>query len=216
MPRSSSNSSEPDFWRKQDFWYLMRTRPAQHVTYHECTPESAHHWAGSIYVLYNSRTTNKIYFGSTLQGYTKRRAYHLDDAYGNKLGMAPVQQWMRLVCPTRQEAEAQIKLTVVHSVYFSPTATEEEKNNVLKDIEKDFINKYYHTGRLLNVNLLNHENRAHMVAMILKGGDLNRYDIIYKIAEIIDVLKEEGKADALRMLESLHLNLLGGLSEEDV
>lgn len=66
---------------------------------------------------------------------------------------------MRARCPTRPEAEAHIRCVYLHHVHFKKDVAEDEKEKVLHEIERQFINDFYHPQRSLNTNLLSDENK---------------------------------------------------------
>lgn len=218
MPRPKSATAakerETDHWRVHNWNFIIGSNPAEYTTYHECDKETCDSkFYGIVYAIYHGQGHNKIYFGSTLQGHKKRLAYHLDDAYV-KMSRSLFHTWLRCICPTREEAEAVIRISVVHKVYFQPYTTMKVKNRVLVELESKYINDYFSSGRLLNEKLISKENRL-LIPHLIRENKLLKYSIQLKIKDVIDTFKEEGMTDGLRALEELRVNLLGGVTEEE-
>ena len=216
MPSKKSAATkerEQDHWRQHNWYYLINSNPPEYTTYHDCDKETAEKYFGIVYAIYHGEAHNKIYFGSTLQGQKKRLVYHFDDAY-IQMRRSLFYDWMRFRCRTREEAEELIKIAIVHKVYFKPYTTKKEKDRVLVEYEKKYINDYFPTGRLLNEKLISKENRQ-LIPQLIAENKLMKYTLQVKIGDIIETFKEEGMVDGIRALEELRLNLLGGVTEEE-
>lgn len=216
---STNKQYKTDYWREHNYFTIIRpqnngkgwsSRPQDNTYHGGCTPEEAwEQYPAHIYVLYDSRKgtyNNMYYIGSTTAGHTKRKQYHLDECYC-KLATSKLYIWMRARCPTRPEAEAHIKCVYLHHVHFKKDVAEDEKEKVLHEIERQFINDFYHPQRSLNTNLLSDENKKkkrNAIKEESKGVKLR--SLLYQA--IGDVLAEDDAATIKCMLKDIQSLLL--------
>lgn len=218
MPRKNANNKReetPDPWRIHNYFFYIKTKPAEHCTYHECTPATCNTYAWSIYVIYHGKKGNQIYFGSTSDSVSIRLQNHFKDVYGTRTRPTLFHHWMRTQCPTIEEARADIKIAVVQWIFFPRSYTDEQKKTAIVQYEKKYINDWFSTGRTLNDNLISAENRATLRNQIREGRKL-RFSILHRVSEIINVIHEEGASEGVKALQDLCRNLLGCESEDDI
>lgn len=152
-----------DPWREAD--HLQRLQdlddPETNL-YHGTTKDDPNRspYPGRIYAVYDIRTgNNRVYIGSTFQGWEKRLLYHYETATGNKCGDSLFYRWLlhRVHGLSFEEVKENIKLTVIRHVWFNKF--QRGRNQLITEYEKKMIGQV-DIKRLLNVNLIGKKSRT--------------------------------------------------------
>lgn len=90
-------------------------------TFHEITRhDPLYKYPGRIYAVYDIRKgSNKVYIGSTFQGWEARLRHHYQTAVGNRFGDSRFYRWLRQRLEgtsSFEEAKEFIKLSVIKKV----------------------------------------------------------------------------------------------------
>lgn len=198
-----------DVWRLWDFQKRITKafqKPSpnkdDNIYIGRATPTTIRNSA-AIYALFSYGRSNKIYIGSTAHIGT-RRINHFADAF-EKMSMSPVYCWIR------EQGRDNIKLQVFKWVHFDGEICETQ----LRRVEKQIINEYYKTegSRMLNVNLLNRENRM-IQNRLLGKAKLNNQQLLAALRllqTIRDAADEQERNEAIDDLEKS----LQGLTVEE-
>jgi predicted GIY-YIG superfamily endonuclease len=152
-----------DPWREADHLTKLHDMDNPETNlYHGTTKDDPNRspYPGRIYAVYDIRPgNNRVYIGSTFQGWERRLLHHYQTATGNKCGDSLFYRWLlhRVKGISFEEAKEFIKLTVIRHVWFDKFQRSREK--ALVDYEKQMIGQI-DTKRLLNVNLIDKKSRT--------------------------------------------------------
>jgi hypothetical protein len=152
-----------DPWREEDHLQALHDmdNPETNIYYNTSKDDpNRSPYPGRIYAVYDIRTgNNRVYIGSTFQGWENRLLHHYETATGNKCGDSLFYRWLlhRVKGLDFEGVKQNIKLTVICHVWFDKF--QRGRNQVLVSYEKEMINKV-DVRRSLNVNLIDKKSRT--------------------------------------------------------